>query len=85
MTKADGKADWRRSLGEAGPLLGLGMQMALTMAMFAGGGFWIDSRFDTMPWFTLAGAVAGVALLAFYLYRLIRELNEKNRRSKGDR
>ncbi len=59
------------------------MQMALTMALFAGGGFWLDSKFDTLPWLTLVGAVVGVAILAFYLYRLIRELEEKNRRSKG--
>ncbi|MBT8400226.1 MAG: AtpZ/AtpI family protein [Rhodothermia bacterium] len=85
MTEGNGRADWRRSLGEAGPLLGLGMQMALTMALFAGGGFWLDSKFNTLPWITLAGAVTGVAILAFYLYRLIRELDEKNRRSKDGR
>ena len=77
MPDDDGARDWRRSLGEAGPLLGLGMQMALTMALFAGGGFWLDRKLETTPWLTICGAVVGVATLFYYLFRLLKELDRK--------
>ena len=79
MTTPEGKADWRESLRQAGPLVGLGMQMALTMVLFTGGGFLLDRKYDTMPWCTLAGAIAGIAMLFYYLFRLVRKLDGKNR------
>lgn len=80
MPGSEDSDDWRGSLRDAGPLLGLGMQMALTMALFAGGGFWLDRKLGTQPWLTLAGAVIGVATLFYYLFRLLRDLEKRKRK-----
>lgn len=72
-----GGTDWRTGFRQAAPLLGLGMQMALTMALFAGGGFWLDRTLRTSPLFTLAGAVFAIVALALHLVRVVRELNRR--------
>ena len=61
---------------QAAPLLGLGMQMALTMALFVAAGFWADRKFETSPLVTLAGAVLAIVALGLHLARIVRSLDE---------
>jgi hypothetical protein len=77
-----GDRDWRTGFRQAAPLLGLGMQMALTMALFAGGGFWLDGKLSTTPLFTVAGAILAIVALVLLLVRVVRELD---RGQDGDR
>jgi F0F1-type ATP synthase assembly protein I len=56
------------------------MQMALTMALFAGGGFWLDRRFGTAPLFTVAGSVLAIVALALHLVRVVRQLDRRRDR-----
>jgi hypothetical protein len=70
-----GMPGWRRSLGEAGPYLGLGMQIALSMALFVGLGYGIDVWLGTLPWGTVAGAVVGMVVLFYHLLRVLDEMN----------
>ena len=55
---------------EAGPYLGLGVQFALTMAFFTLGGYGLDYWLGTSPWFTVGGALLGMAALFAQLFRV---------------
>ena len=45
--------------GQAGSMMGLGIQLIVTILAFAALGGWLDGRFDTKPWLMLAGLVFG--------------------------
>lgn len=49
--------------------IGLELAGAVLLGLF--GGWWLDRRFGTLPWLTLAGALLG---LAAGFYRVAREL-----------
>lgn len=40
-------------------MLGIGIQLVVTILAFAGIGYWLDTKFDTAPWLLLAGLVFG--------------------------
>ncbi len=71
------ETDWRSGLRQAAPLLGLGMQMALTMAMFAGGGYWLDRKLGTSPLLTVLGSVLAIAALGLLLARVLKSLDQR--------
>lgn len=73
----DGPAlpDWRRSLSEAGPYLGLGMQIALSMALFVAIGYGVDAWLGTLPWGTIAGALIGMSAVFYHLVRVLDAMN----------
>ncbi len=48
-----------RNVGEVGSLLGIGIQLTVTILAFAALGWWLDKKFDTAPWLLLAGLVFG--------------------------
>lgn len=79
-----GAPDWRSSLREAGPYLGLGMQLAFTLLAFTLGGFFLDQRLETLPWLTIAGAIVGLVLLFLQLYRTAVDISNRSRaRNRG--
>lgn len=51
--------------GSKGPspfsYLGLGVELVAPMIVGVLGGKWLDGRFDTAPWLTIAGALLGMA------------------------
>jgi hypothetical protein len=53
------------SLPPALRLVGIGWYVALCIALGAGGGVWLDRRFDLSPVLTLVGLFLGLGL-AFY-------------------
>jgi ATP synthase protein I len=53
-------ADWACVLREAGPLLGIGTSLAITVLLGVLAGRWVDARWGTEPVFTLVGAVLGI-------------------------
>jgi ATP synthase protein I len=72
--------DWRASLREAGPYLGLGMQLALTMAFFTLGGYLLDRWLDTVPWLTIGGALVGMAAVFIQLVRVSTSASRTSRK-----
>ena len=51
-------------------------------------GWWLDGRFDTSPWLSLVGLLAGIGAAFKALVRLVRELDggrNKTSDSKGRR
>jgi F0F1-type ATP synthase assembly protein I len=49
----------RRIVDQGGSLLGIGIQLVVTILGFAALGWWLDQRFDTRPWLLLAGLIFG--------------------------
>ena len=72
----------RESLSAAGPYLGLGLQLALSMVLFCGAGYALDVWLGTLPWFLLAGAVLGFAAIILKLLRLNADLEADMARRK---
>ena len=52
---------WTRVAQDAGPYLGMGIGLAVTVLACLGAGYWLDRRAGTEPLFVLAGGVFGVA------------------------
>jgi len=77
-----GMPSWRRSLGEAGPYLGLGMQIALSMALFVALGYAVDRWLGILPWGTITGALVGMATIFYHLLRVLDEMNRISSRKK---
>ena len=85
----DDPSTWRTALGDAGPYLGLGLQIALTMAFYVGAGLGLDLLLDTLPWLTMLGALVGLGTVLYQVVRVADELGkqgeqrEREDRSKG--
>lgn len=60
-TDRDPRESEARLRRETGRYLGLGLQFAVTVAVFALGGVWLDGRLGTLPLFTVLGAFIGFA------------------------
>jgi hypothetical protein len=72
---AGSQSDWRASFREAGPYLGLGMQIAASMAFFVGAGYFLDSWLGTFPWLMVAGAFVGMAAVIIHLVRISKQMS----------
>lgn len=68
--------DWRQSLREAGPYMGLGLQLAVSMAFFVGAGYAADQWLGSMPWMTIAGSVLGMVAVFVQIFRTSGELSK---------
>jgi ATP synthase protein I len=60
-----------RMMREAGPYLGIGMSMALTVLLGVGVGYWIDERLSSEPIFTLAGSILGIAAGLYGFFKTV--------------
>ena len=69
----------KRSLGQIGPYLGLGIEFAVTLLVFIFAGHYLDKRWGTDPWLLLAGATLGF-LIAFYnFFKTLLKLTDRDR------
>lgn len=67
----------------AGPYLGLGVQIAASMAFFVGSGYALDRWLGTSPVWLLVGAVLGMVGIFALIVRIAREADaEKAARKK---
>lgn len=75
--------NWQRSMGDSGPYLGLGFQLAGAVLIYTGVGFLVDRWFDTSPWGLVGGAVVGMVAFFVQLVRVVREMNKRTARTSG--
>ena len=54
----------------------IGIQFAISIAIGAWGGNWLDKKFDTAPWLLLIGVLFGAAAGFRDLYRLAKKQAE---------
>ena len=63
--------------------IGVGWYVAFCIVLGAGGGRWLDGKFDTTPVLTLVGVGLGTFLAFYGLYRmLVPGMNQGKRREK---
>ena len=60
-----------RVLREAAPYLSLGMEMAVTLLVALGAGYWVDGKLGTRPTFLLVGGTAGIALALYHFMKTV--------------
>jgi ATP synthase protein I len=65
------KDGWARAMREAGPYLGLGTSLALTVLLGVGAGHWVDGRLNSEPVFTLVGSFVGLAAALYGFFRTV--------------
>jgi F0F1-type ATP synthase assembly protein I len=49
----------------------LGLRFAIAIAMGVGGGYWLDSKFDTIPLFLIIGLLLGATSGFLTIYRAV--------------
>lgn len=54
----------------------LGLQFSLTLVLCVLAGSWLDKRYETSPWWTLAGSLLGISAS---LYLVIKETSKEPR------
>jgi hypothetical protein len=62
-------------------LAGTGFELAVGMAVFAFGGYWLDRRRGTGQFWTLVGAGLGLVYIAYEVWKLVRSTNETDART----
>lgn len=78
-------ATFRDSLGDAGPYLGLGMQLGLVVAFYTVGGYLLDRWLGTVPWLTLIGAGLGMLAMFIQLVRVTTRMNRRTAETRAER
>jgi len=77
MPKEADRGVWQRAMGDAGPYIGLGLQLGLTVAFYTLAGLGLDIWLDTAPLFLLIGGGIGIAVMFLVLTRAVQDLNKK--------
>jgi F0F1-type ATP synthase assembly protein I len=78
------RSDWRKGFREASPYIGLGMQLAMSMAFFTVGGYLLDRALDLSPWLTIVGGIVGMSAVFLQLVRVSRQMSRKTRSRKPE-
>jgi F0F1-type ATP synthase assembly protein I len=55
------------------------MSAAMSIAIFAGGGYWLDTRYGWKPVLTICGACLGCVMAVFSLRRLLVRLDKQSK------
>ena len=66
-----------KGLRDAAPLLGLGTTLAVTVLAGLGGGYWLDGRLGTRPWFLLLGGTLGLAAGLYHFLKTVAGLQKR--------
>jgi ATP synthase protein I len=62
---------WERALREAGPYLGMGTSLAVTVLLGLWIGHWLDKKLGAEPIFFLVGAGLGLVAAGLQFYRIV--------------
>ena len=66
-----------KSFKDAGPYLGLGVQLAATIVIMILAGSWLDEKFNYSPWFTVVLGLFGGFAGTYNLIRTVIQLGKK--------
>lgn len=66
------------------PYLNLGAQMAVTILVLGGAGWWIDSKWLTAPWGLIIGLMLGSALGLTQFLRMIQQLLNRPKEEENE-
>ena len=68
---------------EAGPYLGLGVQLAASIILMFFLGYWLDGKLGTSPLLTIIMSFLGGFAGIYNVIKTVLELNRKSKREKG--
>ena len=54
----------------------LGLEFAVAVALGVGAGYWADVRYQTSPWLTVLGVLAGFALGMYIVVRQAQRMSQ---------
>lgn len=77
------REEYHAALRENGPYLTLGMQMAMTIALGAGIGWWIDKQNGTSLWLGLCAGIGAVLGMTYFILVVIRMEGKRKRPASG--
>ncbi|MFY9252880.1 MAG: AtpZ/AtpI family protein [Fuerstiella sp.] len=60
------------------------MSIVLSIAVFAGGGFWLDSKYRWTPVLTICGLVVGCLLAAVSLKQFLLKLDRRSKQKREE-
>jgi F0F1-type ATP synthase assembly protein I len=73
LKKTKEAEDYQEAMKESGPYLTLGIQLAISIAAFAGIGYWIDSASGTSPkWLGIFSGAGAVVSLFYFIFTVLR-------------
>ncbi len=72
----------RSTLGQIGPYLTIGLELALFLLAFIFIGRYLDSRLGTEPWLLLTGAFLGFFAGFYNLIKTLSRLSESEKEKK---
>lgn len=70
------------SYAESSRYMGMGIQFALSTLLGAGGGWWLDGYFSTLPLFVLVGMFLGAGAGFYHLWLKLMDMEKRDRESK---
>jgi len=73
-----------RTYRDVAPYLGLGIQLAATVVIFALIGHWLDRLLNTSPWLLLIGALLGATGGLYSFIRTVLSLSKKQMKHVGE-
>ncbi|KZK74885.1 MAG: hypothetical protein A3K90_10095 [Pelodictyon luteolum] len=71
-----------RSVRALSDYLGIGLQIAVSFALFVLLGYWADLKLGSSPVLLLLGVLLGMAGMSLVLWKVLREANRKGRRPR---
>jgi F0F1-type ATP synthase assembly protein I len=73
LKKTKEAEEYQEAMKESGPYLTLGIQLAVSIAAFAGIGYWIDSANGTSPkWLGIFSGAGAVVSLFYFIFTVLR-------------
>ena len=63
----------------------MGTNMLGAFILFGGFGFYMDRKYETGYAFTLGGVLMALAVCGYEVWKLVRRMDEEDRRSKRSR
>ncbi|MGN8224072.1 AtpZ/AtpI family protein [Gracilimonas sp. BCB1] len=58
--------------------VGLGLEIAVSMALPIVGGYYLDQYFELTPWLTLTGVLVGMVNFGLMIARIAKKLNQQD-------
>lgn len=65
--------------------VGLGFEMAVTIALCTYAGLWLDRKLGTEPWLLIVGVFFGAGAGFYSVYRTLTTLQHRREEERGDR
>ncbi|HOJ17895.1 MAG: AtpZ/AtpI family protein [Ignavibacteriales bacterium] len=76
------KNDIQKTIRDAAPYLGLGVQLAATVVIFVLIGDWIDTKSETKPLFLTVFSLFGISIGIYTLIKTVLELEKRKKNEK---